>query len=79
VYLLVSSYTCGLGALSAERRRPARFLIFTSPPHSYSVGFSFIEATEFAHGQDGRGPPARPFLSAFFTLVGSAASTSPTV
>src|SRR6516165_12534875 len=26
--LLLSSYTCGLGALSAERRRPAFFLIF---------------------------------------------------
>src|SRR5215813_843647 len=26
--LLLSSYTCGLGALSAERRRPALFLIF---------------------------------------------------
>src|SRR5262245_37303366 len=26
--LLVSSYTCGIGALSAERAEPARFLIF---------------------------------------------------
>ena len=29
--LLVSSYTCGLGALSAERRQPARFLSLCSP------------------------------------------------
>ena len=28
--LLVSSYTCGLGALSAERRQPDRFLIFNA-------------------------------------------------
>ena len=28
--LLVSSYTAGLGALSAERRRPDRFLIFAA-------------------------------------------------
>src|ERR1700757_2029645 len=27
--LLFSSYTCGLGALSAERRRPGLFLIFS--------------------------------------------------
>src|SRR3984893_487896 len=30
--LLVSRYTCGLGALSAERRQPARFLIFAVAP-----------------------------------------------
>src|SRR4026208_2365870 len=28
--LLLSSYTCGLGALSAERRYPGRFLIFSA-------------------------------------------------
>src|SRR6202007_3387367 len=28
--LLLSSYTCGLGALSAERRHPARFLVFAA-------------------------------------------------
>src|ERR1700682_2972385 len=28
--LLFSSYTCGLGALSAERRQPERFLIYAA-------------------------------------------------
>src|SRR6516164_7104652 len=28
--LLLSSYTCGLGALSAERRHPGRFLMFSA-------------------------------------------------
>jgi heme/copper-type cytochrome/quinol oxidase subunit 3 len=37
--LLLSSYTCGLGALSAERRHPGRFLIF--------AGFTFVLGAAF--------------------------------
>src|SRR5262245_22116961 len=46
--LLVSSYTCGLGALSAERRQPARFLIFAVATFMLGAAFLFIEVTEFA-------------------------------
>src|SRR5580704_4651705 len=69
--LLVSSYTCGLGALSAERRQPARFLIFAVATFVLGAAFLFIEATEFARMVEiGAGPSRSGFLSAFFTLVG---------
>jgi cytochrome o ubiquinol oxidase subunit III len=70
--LLVSSYTCGLGALSAERRRPGRFLIFAAFTFVLGAAFLFIEATEFARMVEmGAGPSRSAFLSAFFTLVGT--------
>jgi len=70
--LLVSSFTCGLGALSAERRQPALFLIFAAITFVLGAAFLFIEATEFASMvQRGAGPSRSGFLSAFFTLVGT--------
>jgi cytochrome o ubiquinol oxidase subunit 3 len=69
--LLLSSYTCGLGALSAERRQPARFLIFAVLTFVLGAAFLFIEATEFTRMVEmGAGPSRSGFLSAFFTLVG---------
>jgi cytochrome o ubiquinol oxidase subunit III len=69
--LLLSSYTCGLGALSAERRRPALFLTFAVLTFVLGAAFLFIEATEFAAMvEKGAGPSRSGFLSAFFTLVG---------
>jgi len=69
--LLFSSYTCGLGALSAERRQPGRFLIFAAFTFVLGAAFLFIEAREFAHMVAiGAGPSRSGFLSAFFTLVG---------
>jgi len=69
--LLLSSYTCGLGALSAERRQPARFLIFGVVTFVLGSAFLVIEATEFARMVEmGAGPSRSAFLSAFFTLVG---------
>ncbi|HYB10237.1 MAG TPA: cytochrome (ubi)quinol oxidase subunit III [Alphaproteobacteria bacterium] len=70
--LLFSSYTCGLGALSAERRQPARFLIFSAFTFVLGAAFLYIEATEFAGMVErGAGPSRSGFLSAFFTLVGT--------
>ena len=69
--LLFSSYTAGLGALSAERRHQARFLIFAALTFVLGAAFLFIEATEFARMVEmGAGPSRSGFLSAFFTLVG---------
>jgi cytochrome o ubiquinol oxidase subunit 3 len=70
--LLFSSYTCGLGALSAERRQPGRFLIFAALTFALGAAFLIIESTEFA-GMVGRGagPSRSAFLSGFFTLVGT--------
>jgi cytochrome o ubiquinol oxidase subunit III len=72
VCLLLSSYTCGLGALSAERREPGRFFIFAVLTFVLGAAFLFIEATEFARMVGmGAGPSRSGFLSAFFTLVGT--------
>jgi len=70
--LLFSSYTCGLGALSAERRQPGRFLIFAAFTFVLGAAFLVIESTEFAGMvAKGAGPSRSAFLSAFFTLVGT--------
>jgi cytochrome o ubiquinol oxidase subunit 3 len=70
--LLVSSYTAGLGALSAERRLPQRFLIFSALTFVLGAAFLVIEAREFARMvAEGAGPGRSAFLSAFFALVGT--------
>src|SRR6201997_1648340 len=48
ICLLLSSYTCGLGSLSAERRQPRLFLLFSVFTFVLGAAFLFIEATEFA-------------------------------
>ncbi len=69
--LLVSSYTCGLGALSAERRQRDRFFVFAAFTFVLGAAFLFIEISEFAGmAGKGAGPSRSAFLSAFFTLVG---------
>ncbi len=70
--LLVSSYTCGLGALSAERRQQDRFLLFAALTFVLGGAFLVIEVREFARMvAEGAGPGRSAFLSAFFTLVGT--------
>ena len=70
--LLFSSYACGLGALSAERRQPGRFLAFAVLTFVLGAAFLFIEVSEFARMvEKGAGPSRSAFLSAFFTLVGT--------
>ena len=72
ICLLLSSYTCGLGALSAERRQPARFLVFAGLTFVLGAAFLVIESLEFAGMvAKGAGPSRSAFLSAFFTLVGT--------
>src|SRR5215510_3420422 len=70
--LLASSYTCGLGALSAERRQPGRFLVFAALTFVLGAAFLFIEVSEFARMlEQGAGPWRSGFPSAFFNLVGT--------
>src|SRR6202023_678782 len=72
ICLLLSSDTCGLGALSAERRQSGRFLIFAALTFVLGAAFLFIEASEFAGMvEKGAGPRRSGFLSGFFTLVGT--------
>ena len=69
--LLFSSYTCGLQALSAERRHQVRFYIFAVFTFVLGAAFLFIEISEFAGMvSKGAGPSRSAFLSSFFTLVG---------
>jgi cytochrome o ubiquinol oxidase subunit 3 len=72
ICLLLSSYTCGLGALSAERRQAGRFLVFACLTFVLGAAFLVVEASEFA-GMVGKGagPWRSGFLSGFFTLVGT--------
>ena len=70
--LLFSSYSCGLGMLSAERRQLGRFYI--SAVFTVALGIAFLanEISEFAGMvSQGAGPSRSAFLSAFFTLVGT--------
>jgi len=70
--LLLSSYTCGLGALSAERRLAGRFHIFAALTFVLGAAFLYIEISEFAGMvAKGAGPSRSAFLSGFFTLVGT--------
>jgi cytochrome o ubiquinol oxidase subunit III len=70
--LLLSSYTCGIGVLSAERGQPTLFLIFAIFTFALGAAFLVIEATEFARMVEiGAGPSRSAFLSGFFTLVGT--------
>ena len=69
--LLLSSYTCGLGVLSAERGQPTLFLVFAILTFALGAAFLFIEVREFAGMvAKGAGPSRSGFLSSFFTLVG---------
>jgi cytochrome o ubiquinol oxidase subunit III len=69
--LLLSSYTGGLGALSAEQRKPERFLGFSCLTFALGAAFVFLEVSEFVGMiARGAGPSRSAFLSAFFTLVG---------
>ena len=70
--LLFSSYACGLGALSAERRRLGHFYISAVFTFGLGAAFLCIEISEFAGMvSKGAGPSRSAFLSAFFTLVGT--------
>src|ERR1700739_2143111 len=70
--LLLSSYTCGIGVLSAERGQPTLFLVFAIFTFALGAAFLYIEVTEFAGMvAKGAGPSRSAFLSSFFTLVGT--------
>ena len=70
--LLVSSYTCGLAALSMERARADLFYVFSALTFALGAVFLGIEISEFAGMVgEGAGPSKSAFLSSFFTWVGT--------
>jgi cytochrome o ubiquinol oxidase subunit 3 len=69
--LLLSSYACGLGALSAELRQRDRYLVFAALTFVLGAVFLFIEISDFVGmARAGAVPSRSAFLSAFWTLVG---------
>ena len=71
MFLLASSYACGLGALSAERQERDRYLVFAALTFVLGAAFLFIEISDFVGMAGmGAGPTRSAFLSAFFLLVG---------
>jgi len=70
--LLLSSYTAGIGALSAERRQVGYFYLSAVFTFLLGAAFVLIEVNEFVGMiSAGAGPWRSAFLSAFFTLVGT--------
>jgi cytochrome o ubiquinol oxidase subunit III len=70
--LLFSSFTCGLMALSIERRGAAATYFWAAVTFAFGVGFLGLEISEFMRmAAEGAGPTRSAFLSAFFTLVGT--------
>jgi len=69
--LLFSSYACGIGALSIERRRMGAFYACCAATFILGATFLALEVSEFAGMiARGAGPSRSAFLSAFFSLVG---------
>jgi cytochrome o ubiquinol oxidase subunit III len=69
--LLFSSYTCGLGILSVERRRIRHFYVAFAFTFVLGATFLGLELSEFVGlVARGAGPSRSAFLSAFFSLVG---------
>lgn len=71
VLLLLSSYMCGLGSLSAARRDQRMTQIRLAATGLLGLLFLAVEIQEFAQLVGaGAGPQRSAFLSAFFALVG---------
>jgi cytochrome o ubiquinol oxidase subunit 3 len=69
--LLLSSYTCGLGAIALERRRMRPFMLCAALTGLLGAVFLGLEIGEFGGMiAQGAGPSRSAFLSAFFSLVG---------
>ncbi len=69
--LLLSSFTCGLGNVAAERSEAARTQGWLAATGLLGAAFLTLEVMEFASMiADGAGPQRSAFLSSFFALVG---------
>ncbi|HUA13473.1 MAG TPA: cytochrome o ubiquinol oxidase subunit III [Candidatus Sulfotelmatobacter sp.] len=72
IVLLTSSFTCGLGILSARRRHKNKVLMWFSISFFLGLTFLALELSDFRHlAAMGDSWRRSGFLSAFFTLVGT--------
>lgn len=70
-FLLLSSFTCGLGGIAARERSWWGFALAMVVTFALGAGFLRLELHEFAGLiASGAGPARSAFLSAFFALVG---------
>jgi cytochrome o ubiquinol oxidase subunit III len=70
-FLLLSSFTCGIASIGAQRRINSWFYGAMTVTFLFGLGFIALEVREFVDMADaGAGPSRSAFLSAFFTLVG---------
>lgn len=72
LFLLTSSFTCGLAMLAVARGQKKRVLAGLGVTFLLGLGFVCMEIREF-YGlvAAGHGPAVSAFLSSFFTLVGT--------
>jgi cytochrome o ubiquinol oxidase subunit 3 len=69
--LLLSSFTCGIASIGAQRRLHGWFYLAMAVTFLFGLGFVGLEAKEFAGmNAAGYGPSRSAFLTSFFTLVG---------
>jgi cytochrome o ubiquinol oxidase subunit III len=72
MFLLLSSFTCGLAMLAARRSAKTTSLIWFGLTFLLGLGFVVMEVTEFAHlVREGNSWERSGFLTSFFTLVGT--------
>ncbi|HET9109016.1 MAG TPA: cytochrome o ubiquinol oxidase subunit III [Steroidobacteraceae bacterium] len=70
MFLLVSSFTCGLATLAMNADRRNATVGWLAVTFLLGLGFISLEVREFAHMVSiGAGPDHSAFLSSFFTLV----------
>ncbi len=70
--LLTSSFTVGLALIAAHQHKKVLTLVALVATLGLGLLFLSMEASEFRHLiEEGHGPSASAFLSAFFTLVGT--------
>lgn len=72
IFLLVSSFTFGMGMISMHKRKRGQVQFWLLVTFLFGAAFLAMELNEFAHLiAEGNGWTRSAFLSAFFTLVGT--------
>ena len=70
--LLVSSFTCGLATIAAQRGKVNQTIAWLGATFVLGATFLTLELAEFSRFiAGGNGPQRSAFLSSFFTLVGT--------
>ncbi len=70
MFLLISSFTCGLATLAMNRDQRNATVGWLAVTFLFGLGFITMEVREFSHMVAiGAGPSHSAFLSSFFTLV----------